>query len=64
MDKYKNMQKIIKIENVDLGNNSFTINKSIDMYFEFIRRFINDRRIDAAGYTKKTVFISKILLIY
>lgn len=42
---------------VYLGNNNFTIKKSIDMYFEFIRRFINDRRIDAAGYTNKTVFI-------
>ena len=42
---------------VYLGNNSFTINKSIDMYYEFIRRFINDKRIDKAGYTKKTVFV-------
>lgn len=40
-----------------LDNNTFTIIKSIDMYFEFIRRFINDRRIDNAGYTKKTVMI-------
>lgn len=40
-----------------LGNNNFTINKSIDMYFEFVRRFINDKRIDNAGYTRKTVFI-------
>ena len=27
------------------------------MYYEFIRRFINDKRIDKAGYTKKTVFV-------
>ena len=27
------------------------------MYFEFIRRFINDKRITNAGYTRKTVFI-------
>ena len=40
-----------------LNNNTFTINKSVDMYFEFIKRFINDKRIDKAGYTKKTVFI-------
>ena len=40
-----------------LTNNTFTLIKSIDMYFEFIRRFINDKRIDNAGYTKKTVFI-------
>lgn len=40
-----------------LNNNTFTVTKSIDMYFEFIRRFILDRRIDKAGYTKKTVFV-------
>jgi len=40
-----------------LANNTFTITRSIDMYFEFIRRFINDRRINNAGYTKKTVFV-------
>lgn len=40
-----------------LNNNTFTITKSIDMYFEFIRRFINDKRIDNAGYVKKTVFV-------
>lgn len=42
---------------VYLNNNNFTITKSIDMYFEFIRRFILDKRIDNAGYTKKTVFV-------
>ena len=40
-----------------LNNNTFTITKSTDMYFEFIRRFILDKRIDKAGYTKKTVFV-------
>ena len=40
-----------------LNNNTFTLVKSIDMYFEFIKRFINDKRIENAGYTKKTVFI-------
>ncbi len=40
-----------------LNNNTFTIMKSIDMYYEFLRRFINDKRIDKAGYTKKTVFV-------
>lgn len=40
-----------------LANNSFNILKSVDMYFEFVRRFLNDRRITDAGYEKKTVFI-------
>ena len=42
---------------VYLHNNSFTITKSVDMYFEFIRRFILDKRIINAGYTKKTIFV-------
>lgn len=40
-----------------LNNNNFTITKSIDMYFEFIRRFILDKRITNAGYKKRTVFV-------
>ena len=58
--RYKRLNLFIDLSyynQVYLGNNTFTINKSIDMYFEFIRRFINDKRIDNAGYTKKTVFI-------
>ena len=42
---------------VYLSNNTFTIKKSVDMYFEFIKRFINDKRIRNAGYSKFTVFI-------
>ena len=40
-----------------LSNNSFTITKSIDMYFEFVSRFINDKRITDAGYKRRTVFV-------
>lgn len=40
-----------------LRNNRYTMIKSIDMYFEFIKRFIYDRRIDKAGYSKKTIFL-------
>lgn len=59
-NKYKQENLFIDLyfyNQVYLNNNNFTINKSIDMYFEFIRRFINDRRIDNAGYNKKTVFV-------
>lgn len=58
--KYKKENLFVDLyyyNQIYLGNNHFTITKSIDMYFEFIKRFILDRRIDAAGYTKKTVFI-------
>ena len=59
-DRYKKENIFIDLyyyNQVYLGNNKFTITKSIDMYFEFIRRFINDRRITNAGYNKKTVFV-------
>ena len=40
-----------------LNNNNFIITKSTDMYFEFIRRFILDKRIINAGYDLRTVFV-------
>lgn len=58
--RYKQFNLFIDLyyyNQVYLGNQKFTINKSVDMYFEFIRRFINDKRIDKAGYKKKTVFV-------
>jgi hypothetical protein len=58
--RYKSLNLFIDLyyyNQAYLTNNNFTITKSIDMYFEFIRRFIMDRRIDNAGYTKKTVFV-------
>ena len=59
-ERYKNLNLFIDLyyyNQTYLNNNTFTVTKSIDMYFEFIRRFILDRRIDNAGYTKKTVFV-------
>lgn len=58
--RYKNLNLFIDLayyNNTYLSNNNFTIRKSIDMYLEFIRRFINDKRITDAGYTKRTVFV-------
>lgn len=59
-DKYKRFNIYIDLHYYNqayLNNNNFVITKSTDMYFEFIRRFINDKRITNAGYTKKTVFV-------
>lgn len=59
-DRYNSLNLFIDLyfyNQAYLNNNTFTITKSIDMYFEFIRRFILDKRIDKAGYTKKTVFV-------
>lgn len=59
-NRYKSLNLFIDLyyyNKVYLENNNFVITRSIDMYFEFIRRFILDKRVDNAGYTKKTVFI-------
>lgn len=40
-----------------LNNNRMVNKQTSDMYYEFISRAILDKRIDKAGYTKKTVFI-------
>lgn len=59
-DRYKGLNCFIDLyyyNQAYLNNNNFVITKSTDMYFEFIRRFILDKRIDNAGYTKKTVFV-------
>ena len=59
-DRYKSLNLFVDLyyyNRVYLDNNNFVITKSTDMYFEFIRRFILDKRIDNAGYKKKTIFV-------
>lgn len=58
--RYKELNLFIDLAHYNrtyLTNNNFTVRRSINMYLEFIRRFINDERITKAGYTKRTVFI-------
>ena len=60
LSRYKSMNLFVDLHyynEVYLNNNKFTITKSIDMYFEFIRRFILDKRLTNEGYTKRTVFV-------
>lgn len=38
-------------------NNIYTLDKGVQLYFDFINRFIQDKRLDEAGYKKKTVFV-------
>ena len=40
-----------------LHNNTFTIIKSVDMYFEFLNRILHDQRLVNEGYKKFTVFL-------
>lgn len=39
-------------------NNIYKLDKGIDLYFEFVNRFLEDKRLDLNGYTKKTVFVN------
>jgi len=59
-DRYKQANLFIDLyyyNQAYLNNNKFTIRKSVDMYYEFIRRFIMDKRITKAGYQRITVFV-------
>lgn len=38
-------------------NNTWTQKRGFELYLDLLDRLINDKRIDKAGYTKKTVFI-------
>lgn len=38
-------------------NNIYKLDRGVQLYFDFINRFIQDKRLENAGYTKKTVFI-------
>lgn len=38
-------------------NNTFQKQKGFELYFDFLDRLVNDKRLDHAGYQKKTIFI-------
>jgi hypothetical protein len=38
-------------------NNIYKMDKAVDLYFEFITRFLTDARLSENGYKKKTVFV-------
>lgn len=38
-------------------NNIYRMDKAVDLFFEFMTRFLGDTRLDDNGYGKKTVFI-------
>lgn len=38
-------------------HNTFKKQKGFDLYFDFLDRLINDKRLDRAGYEKKSIFI-------
>lgn len=40
-----------------LKNNTYKLNRAVDLYFDFIDRLIEDNRLNDNGYSKKTIFI-------
>lgn len=59
-DRYKKLNLFIDLSfynQVFFKNNMYNVKKSHDLYFEFISRFINDKRLPLAGYINKTLII-------
>ena len=59
-DKYKSLNLFIDLSFYNqtfFKNNFYKLDKGINLYFEFLTRFLKDARLEPAGYTKKTVFI-------
>ena len=63
LDKYKRFNLFVDLYYYNQSytlHNKFNVRKTDKMYYEFIRRSILDKRIDKAGYNKKTVFVPLI----
>ena len=59
-DKYREFNLFVDLSHYNqtfFKNNIYKLDKGVDLYFEFINRFINDSRLEKNGYTKKTVFV-------
>lgn len=60
-DRYKSFNLFVDFyyyNEVFFKNNLFRLDKGLDLYFEFITRFFNDKRLLENGYTDKCVLIN------
>lgn len=60
IEKYNGLNLFVDLSRYNasfLKNNTFKNVRGYNVYFELMDRLINDKRFDAAGYTKKTVLI-------
>lgn len=60
IDKYKGKNLFIDLyyyNKIFFDNNSWVMNRGLNLYLSFMDRLINNPEIKAAGYTKKTIFI-------
>ncbi len=59
-DRYKMYNMFIDLSFYNqtfFKNNIYKLDKGIDLYFDFVNRFLNDARLLSAGYTNRTVII-------
>ena len=60
LDKYAQKNLFVDLSYYNMAyfkNNTWTLKRGFDLYFDFLSRLINDPRLTTAGYTKKTIFI-------
>lgn len=60
LDRYKESNLFIDLYHYNrsfLKNNTLSPNRSMELYFDFLTRFITDSRIEKNGYKQKTIFI-------
>lgn len=60
LDKYKKRNLIVDLSFYNQAffkNNMYKSDKAVQLYFDFIDRFIKDERFQSLNYTKKTVFV-------
>lgn len=60
LDRYKETNLFIDLYHYNrsfLKNNTLPPNRAMELYFDFLSRFITDPRIEKNGYKQKTVFI-------
>lgn len=59
-DRYNEFNLFVDLSHYNqtfFKNNIYRLDKGVELYFDFINRFINDSRLEKNGYTKKTVFV-------
>lgn len=57
---YKSFNTFVDLSfynDVFFRNNKYVMDKAVDIYVEFLRRMITDKRLATYGYTNRTVFI-------
>ena len=60
IEKYQQKNLFVDLyfyNNLFFENNTWVLNKGLNLYLDFMARTINSKKIESAGYEKKTIFI-------